>query len=259
MRKRPHLLILGGTAEARDLADRATALFGRGLSVTTSLAGRTRNPAAVVGELRVGGFGGAEGLTAYLRETIVDLVVDATHPFATRISAAAIAAARSCGVPLLALVRPAWKPRLGDRWIEVASAAAAAAILPTLGRRAFLTIGHAGLEAFCDVAGVHFLIRLVEPPASNLPLASHELLFARGPFTTEAERRIMADHAIDVLVAKASGGATIAAKIDAARALGIPVVMLRRPEYAPADCRASVDDALAWIVDRLRQAVEVAR
>jgi precorrin-6A/cobalt-precorrin-6A reductase len=257
--ERPHLLILGGTAEARVLAERTTALFGRSLQVTTSLAGRTRSHVALAGEVRSGGFGGSEGLAAYLRDAAIDLVVDATHPFATRISAAATTACRAQGVPLLSLVRSSWIPQPGDRWIDVADAAEAATILPSLGRRAFLTIGHSELQAFAGIPNVHFIVRLVDPPLAALPLASYELILARGPFAIEAERHIMVHHAIDVLVAKASGGASTAAKLDATRALGIPVVMLRRPEDERADCVERVEDALAWIERRLRQEAEGAR
>jgi precorrin-6A/cobalt-precorrin-6A reductase len=257
--ERRHLLILGGTAEARVLAERATALLGHSLRVTTSLAGRTRNHAALAGEMRSGGFGGSEGLAAYLRDASVDFVVDATHPFATRISAAAATACRVHGVPLLALARPPWIAQPGDRWIDVASAAEAAAIVPSLGRRAFLTIGRGELQAFSGIAGVHFVVRLVDPPASGLPLASYELILARGPFAIEAERFIMAHHAIDVVVAKASGGVSTAAKLDAARELGVPVAMLRRPEPEQTDRVERVEDALAWVACRIRQEAEVAR
>jgi precorrin-6A/cobalt-precorrin-6A reductase len=259
VRERRRLLTLGGTAEARLLAGRATAAFGDRLQVTTSLAGRTRAPAALVGEVRRGGFGGAEGLAAYLRHAAIDMVVDATHPFAARISTAASIACRGTGVPLLLLARPGWLPEPGDRWIEVGSAAEGASILPTLGRRAFLTIGHAEIEAFAGVVGVHFVIRLVDPPTTALPLGSYELIIARGPFVPDAERRIMVQHAIDVVVAKASGGEATAAKLVAARELAIPVLMLRRPEKAHANRVGSVDEALSWVELELRQAVEFGR
>jgi len=256
VRERRHLLILGGTAEARILAERATAAFGEQLRVTTSLAGRTRAPVALAGEVRRGGFGGPEGLAAYLRQAAIDMVVDATHPFTARISTAASSACGGMGVPLLLLARAAWSPGPGDRWIEVGSAVEAAAILPGLGRRAFLTIGHGEIKAFAGVTGVHFVIRLVDPPATPLPLDSHALIIARGPFAPGAERRIMVEHAIDVVVAKASGGDATAAKLMAARQLAIPVLMLRRPEKAHANRVGSVDEALAWIALELRQPVE---
>jgi precorrin-6A/cobalt-precorrin-6A reductase len=257
--ERRHLLILGGTAEARVLAERATAVFGRSLRVTTSLAGRTRSHAALAGEVRSGGFGGSDGLAAYLRAASVDWVVDATHPFATRISTAATAACGALGVPLLSLARPPWIPQPGDHWIDAASAAEAAAIVPGRGRRAFLTIGHSELQAFSGITSVHFVVRLVDPPAAALPLASYELILARGPFAIETERLTMASHAIDIVVAKASGGASTVAKLDAARELGIPVVMLRRPEHQHAERVERVEDALAWIERQLRQEAEVAR
>lgn len=259
MRERPHLLILGGTAEARHLAERATADFDQRLGVTTSLAGRTRNPAAVAGAVRRGGFGGSEGLAAYLRDASVDLVIDATHPFATRISAAAISACRTLGVPLLALSRPRWAPQPGDHWIEVASAAEAAALVPTLGPRVFLTIGHSALAAFAGIDRAHFVVRMVDPPAAALPLPSYELILARGPFTVAAERLIMERHAIDVLVAKASGGGAVAPKLEAARGLGIPVILLRRPEGERGERVERIEDALAWIGHKLHRAAEVVR
>ena len=259
MRERPHLLILGGTTEARLLAERVTADFGQGLRVTTSLAGRTLNPATLAGEVRRGGFGGSAGLAAYLGDASVDLVIDATHPFATRISAAAISACRSLRVPLLVLARPPWTPQPGARWVEVTSAVEAAALVPTLGRRVFLTIGQRDLNAFAGIDGVHFLVRLVDPPPAALPLRSYELVLARGPFIVAAERLIMERHAIDVLVAKASGGGATAAKLDAAHGLGLPVVLLRRPEEERSERVERVEDALVWIGHRLRQAAEVVR
>ena len=245
-----HLLILGGTAEARGLADAAHARFAGRLRVTTSLAGRTSTPAEPKGELRRGGFGGAAGLADYLGAAQIDLVIDATHPFATQITAAAQAACHVRDLPLLALTRSRWKARSDVRWIEVADAAEAASILPDLGRRAFLTIGQRGIAAFAPLSGVHFLVRLIEPPAAALPLRSYEILLGRGPFTLEDERHIMQRHAIEVLIAKDSGGEATAAKLEAARLLRIPVVMLRRPD-PPGTSVATIDDALCWIAEKL--------
>jgi precorrin-6A/cobalt-precorrin-6A reductase len=256
VREPRHLLILGGTGQARALAESATAQFAPSLRVTTSLAGRTLSPARLAGEVRRGGFGGAAGLADYLRATQIDFVIDATHPFAARISSTAQEACAALGIPLLTLARAAWVKEAGDHWIEAADAAEAAAQLPGLGRRAFLTIGHRDIAAFAGVGGVHFLVRLVDPPAGPLPLQAYDLVIGRGPFTIADERLIMEQHAIDVLVSKASGGASTAAKLAAARALRIPVIMLRRP---PQEARASVDrveDALAWIERRLLQSQE---
>lgn len=245
-----HLLILGGTAEARGLADAAHARFAGRLRVTTSLAGRTSTPAEPKGELRRGGFGGAAGLADYLGAAQIDLVIDATHPFATHITAAAQAACHVRDLPLLALTRSRWRAQSDDRWTEVADAAEAASILPSLGRRAFLTIGQRGIAAFAPLSGVHFLVRLIEPPAAALPLRSYEILLGRGPFTLENERRIMQRHAIEVLIAKDSGGEATAAKLEAARLLRIPVVMLRRPD-PPGTSVATIDNALCWIAEKL--------
>ncbi len=241
------------------LAAEAKARFGEELLVTTSLAGRTQSGPVLAGDVRRGGFGGTDGLAAYLQEAAIDLVVDATHPFATRISAAASAACGALGVPLLMLTRPAWTPRQGDQWIEASDAAEAASLVERLGRRAFLTIGHSKLAVFSALVGVHFLVRLVDPPDLPLPLTSYEVILGRGPFTVEAERSIMTRHAIDVLVAKASGGVSTVAKLDAARALSIPVVMLRRPSAAPGYGVARIEDALLWIERRLERFEEVAR
>lgn len=256
-RERRHLLILGGTAEARVLAEQASALLAQQLCVTTSLAGRTRETAALAGEVRRGGFGGVDGLAAYLQAARIDFVVDATHPFATRISKAAQEACRLLALPLLALTRTAWEERDGDRWITVENASEAAAILPRLGRRAFLTIGHSEIAAFSGIDKIHFLVRLVDPPAAALPLVSHEVILGRGPFTFAAERHMMERYAIDMLVAKASGGSATAAKLDAARALDIPVVMLRRPIVESGKSVESVAEALAWIAGRLAESEEV--
>jgi precorrin-6A/cobalt-precorrin-6A reductase len=252
-----HLLILGGTAEARALAGDALARFGQRLRVTTSLAGRTRAPMEPAGALRRGGFGGPAGLGAYLQTARIDLVIDATHPFATRISGAAKEACDAEGIPLLALARPPWIAQPGDRWIDAADADAAAAALPDLGRRVFLTIGQGELGAFSSLDRIHFLVRLIDPPPAALPLHAYEIVLGRGPFTVEGERLIMARHAIDVLVAKASGGASTAAKLEAARALGIPVVMLRRPARESGESVERVADALDWIAHKLEELQEV--
>jgi precorrin-6A/cobalt-precorrin-6A reductase len=248
---RAHLLILGGTGEAAVLAAAVIARYGETLLVTSSLAGRTGTPAPLPGRVRIGGFGGAAGLADYLAAAAVAVVIDATHPFAARISAHAQQACDALGVPRLMLRRPAWTHRPGDRWIGVESAAAAAARLPELGRRAWLTIGTRELDAFAGLTGIHFLVRTIDPPTDPPPLASCEIIVGRGPFTLAGERHILEQHAIDVLVVRASGGAATEAKLVAARELGLPVLMLRRP---PAPCGASVtsvEDALAWLAREL--------
>jgi precorrin-6A/cobalt-precorrin-6A reductase len=222
----PHVLVLGGTTEARELA---AALASRpGVRVTTSLAGRVSRPGAVDGDVRVGGFGGAEGLAAWLREHRVDAVVDATHPFAARITANAARAAAAAGVPSLVLRRPGWRAGPGDRWHEAASLTGAAALLPGLGRRVFLSTGRLGLAAFAHLTDLHFLVRSVEPPEPPLP-PDAEVLLARGPFTLEEETALLREHRVDVVVTKDSGGTATAAKLTAARDLRLPVVVVRRP------------------------------
>lgn len=245
------LLILGGTAEARALAAAALERFGARLAVTTALAGRTPAPAPVKGDLRLGGFGGTAGLEAYLRAARIDVLIDATHPFAARISASARLACARVGVPRALLARPPWPRHPGDRWVEVADATEAAAVLPSLGRRAFLTIGARDIAAFAPLTEMHFLVRLIAPPVAPLKLASYELVLGRGPFALDAERAFLAHQRIDVLVSKASGGAATAAKLTAAREAALPVVMLARPPAEPASCVADIGGALAWLSDRL--------
>ncbi|MGW4898378.1 cobalt-precorrin-6A reductase [Kitasatospora sp. NPDC004240] len=242
---RPHVLILGGTTEARTLA---AALDGDGgRRVTSSLAGRVAEPRLPAGEVRIGGFGGPEGLAAWLREGRVSALVDATHPFAGVMSHNAALAAAAAGVPLLALRRPGWSPVAGDRWHPVDSLAAAADALPGLGRRVFLTTGRQGLAAFAHLDGLHFLARSVDPPEAPMP-ASTEVLLDRGPFTLDGERAVLREHRIDVLVTKDSGGAATAPKLTAARELGLPVVIVRRPEPpAGVPVAATVTEALHWL------------
>ncbi len=234
------ILILGGTAEARALAG---ALDDR--TVITSLAGRTTSPLRPAGELRIGGFGGADGLAGYLREQRIDVLVDATHPFAERISANAAAASGATGVPLLVLRRPGWLEEAGDDWRRVPSLEAAASVLPGLGRRVFLTTGRQGIAAFAPVDECWFLTRSVEPPEAPMP-ERLEVLLDRGPFTLDGELRLLREHRIDVLVSKDSGGP--AAKLAAARQRGIPVVLVDRPPTVPATKTVTtVPEAVAWL------------
>ncbi|MDQ8705310.1 cobalt-precorrin-6A reductase [Streptomyces sp. LHD-70] len=242
-----HVLILGGTTEARRLAE---LLHGTpGLTVTSSLAGRVASPRLPPGEVRIGGFGGTEGLTAWLREHRVDALIDATHPFAGTISFHAARAAATAHVPLLALRRPGWVPVDGDHWHDAASLEAAAALLPGLGERIFLTTGRMGLAAFADAAldELWFLVRSVDAPSGPRPARS-ELLLERGPFTLEGERGVLRRYGIDVVVTKDSGGEATSPKLTAAREAGIPVVVVRRPPV-PEGVRevASPEEAVEWL------------
>ncbi|MFF4968208.1 cobalt-precorrin-6A reductase [Streptomyces sp. NPDC001037] len=222
-----HVLILGGTTEARRLA--ADLAARPGIRVTTSLAGRVARPAPVAGEVRTGGFGGPGGLADWLRAHRVDVLVDATHPFAATITANAVRAAAATGTRALLLRRPGWSPGPGDRWHPVGSLDAAAEALPRLGRRVFLSTGRLGLAAFRHLTDLSFVVRSVDPPEPPLPPYTRVVL-ARGPFTVADETRLLRGHRIDVLVTKDSGGKATAAKLTAARDLGLPVVVVRRPE-----------------------------
>jgi precorrin-6A/cobalt-precorrin-6A reductase len=241
------LLILGGTGEASMLARAALARFGAALNVTTSLAGRTERPSPPPGRVRIGGFGGVAGLAACLTEHGVDRLIDATHPFAARISTAARLACDEARVPRLLLLRPPWRRHPLDRWIEVDNVAAAAEVVGQVGRRAFLTVGTGEIACFAAATGVRFLVRLINPPAQRLPLRCHEVVIGRGPFTLAEERHRLERHAIDVLVCKASGGAATEAKILAAREFGLPVIMVRRPPQEPGDAVETVEAALDWL------------
>jgi precorrin-6A/cobalt-precorrin-6A reductase len=241
------ILLLGGTGEARALAAAIAARFGERIELVVSLAGRTQQPAAYAGASRTGGFGGARGLADYVRRERIDLVVDATHPFAATISDHAREAAAETGVELLALSRPEWQPVPGDRWTVVPDAAAAANAAGPLGERVFIAFGGREIEAFAGLAGKWFLVRRIEPPAGRLPLDRYEICLGRGPFSLEDERDLLRRHRIDVVVTKASGGAATRAKLDAARELGLPVVMIRRPGPDAAPGVPTVEAALRRI------------
>ncbi len=238
------MLVLGGTGEARGLA---AALAGRpGVRVVSSLAGRVSDPRLPEGEVRVGGFGGPERLAGWLREHDVRAVVDATHPFAERITASAVQATTAAAVPLLVLRRPGWRPGTGDDWHWVPSLEEAAASLTELGGRIFLTTGRQGLPAFAALDDLWFLIRTVDPPDPPLP-RNARLLLDRGPYTLDGELSLMRDHRVDTLVTKDSGGTMTMAKLAAARTLGLPVVVVRRPPAPDAPTVTTVGEALAHL------------
>ncbi len=249
MAETPRLLILGGTTEAAALAERATAT--QPIHVITSFAGRTRAPVAPAGEMRIGGFGGSEGLAQYLRRERIGLVVDATHPFAATISRNAASACAAAGVPRLMLVRPAWERQAGDHWIDAEDVPAAASALSAVGGRAFLTVGRNEVRHFAAADGAWFLVRVIDPPPDPLPLKNYEVIRGRGPFTVSDERALFASHRIDVLVSKNSGGTATYAKIEAARDRGLPVIMVRRPTLPDGDRAESAEGALAWIERRV--------
>lgn len=242
------VLILGGTTEASGLC-RALAGDER-FAPTLSLAGRTRAPALPPIACRVGGFGGAEGLAAYLAATGTRAVIDAVHPYAVRMSRNAVAAAASAGVPLLALRRPAWSPAEGDRWTVVDDLEGAARALGALPRRVFLTVGRQELGPFRDAPWHRYVVRSVDAPASTDLPPDALAITARGPFDVAAERALLSTHAIDVVVTKNAGGDAVRAKLDAARALGVEVIMTARPAKPPAEAVETVDAARHWLTAR---------
>jgi len=248
----PHVLIFGGTAEARVLAER---LSGRdGLKITLSLAGRTVSPAPQPVPVRVGGFGGASGLADYLIRQRIAAVIDVTHPYASAISANAVEAARQTHVPLLVLRRPPWTAVPGDRWTEVADARAAVHALRESPRRVFVALGRNELAPFTEAPQHHYLIRSVDPVNPPLPVPDAHYVTGRGPFREADDRALMVAHDIDALIAKNSGGDATYGKIAAARALGVQVLMLRRPSAPDAPAVERIEDAVAWLDHALTSA-----
>ncbi|WP_030162913.1 MULTISPECIES: cobalt-precorrin-6A reductase [Actinomycetes] len=246
------VLILGGTAEARALAE---ILDRDGIPIITSLAGRVQNPALPRGKVRIGGFGGVNGLLTWLREQQCIGVVDATHPFARKISASAAAATMSAGLPLLSLRRPPWQPQAGDHWLDVPDIAGAAAKVAEHadrqpGLRVFLTTGRQDVDVFAHIENAWFLIRLVDPPERETP-PQNLILRNRGPYTLEGERKLLHEHRVDVIVTKNSGGDLVRAKLDAARELELPVVMVQRPVTLTGTAVERPEDAARWVRQRV--------
>ncbi|TIS96330.1 cobalt-precorrin-6A reductase [Mesorhizobium sp.] len=240
------ILILGGTAEARQLA--GTLAARTDVSLTLSLAGRTESPVAQGVPTRVGGFGGAGGLAAYLRQNQIGLLIDATHPYAAQISANAAEAAHEAGVPIIALRRPGWEPAERDRWTLVDGVTDAVQALGTAPRRVFLALGRQEVAAFEAAPQHHYLIRSVDPVEPRLAVPDATYLLARGPFREADEHALLRDHHIDAVVSKNSGGEATYGKIAAARALSIEVVMIRRPALQDVASAETVE-ALAEMVD----------
>lgn len=236
------ILVLGGTAEGRAIA---AAAVDAGFDVVSSLAGRTKQPVVPAGSVRVGGFGGAEGLAQFLRDEEISAVINAIHPFAARMACNALEASERTGVPLLRLLRPSWAAR-DDNWVWVSSHAEAAVAAAADGGAVFLTVGRQHALDYAQALEGHEVVCRVAD-AGSLPWPTHwRVLQERGPFTLEGERALMRAHRVAVLVTKDAGGDHTAAKLDAARELGVQVVMLRRPE-GEGDVVSSVDEALAWL------------
>ena len=241
------ILILGGTQEAFQLADALAEMAG--VEIISSLAGRTNAPRMPRGIVRTGGFGGAEGLARYLRDERITHLINATHPFAAEISANAVAAAHAAGIPMMRLLRPAWTAQREDRWVPARHAAEAAELCRREGGRIFLSLGSGELAAFSHVHNAHFVVRMIDAPG-ELPLRNYRTITARGPFSLQDELRLLAEHHIGLVVAKNSGGQATYAKVEAARRLGLPIVMIERPGIAldpQSPALAQVAEVAAWV------------
>lgn len=246
MRNKPfRLLILGGTSEASALS---SALAGRtDIEAILSLAGRTQRPAPSPLRSRVGGFGEAEGLRAYLDDAGIDAVIDATHSFAAQMSRHAAQACAAAKRPMLIFTRPPWKQEHGDRWIEVATIEEAVDALGPIPRHVFLTQGRSQLAAFTAAPHHRYIVRAIEPPEEIDRLPRRRLILARGPFRLADEEALMREENIELIVSKNSGGAATYAKIEAARNLGLPIVMLRRPANPPVEQTTDLEAVFNWI------------
>lgn len=240
-----NLLILGGTGEGIALAEALQSMPD--IHVISSLAGRVANPKLPAGDVRIGGFGGVPGLTDYLRDNHIAAAIDATHPFARRMGWNAAEAAGAAGIPLLRYERPAWTPQAGDNWTMVDDWAQATAILRRSAKRVFLALGRQELAPFTELTDIAFVIRAVEPPDAAIKFIDAEIVLARGPFRLDDERALLQSRRIDCIVCKNSGGSATDAKLQAARELGIPVVMQRRPQRPDIPRVATVAAALAWV------------
>jgi precorrin-6A/cobalt-precorrin-6A reductase len=242
------ILILGGTIEASDLTAKLSVIPK--VEAIVSFAGRTRQPVKPSsGEIRIGGFGGQAGLIEYLQSQHINVLIDATHPFAAQISWNAAEAAIATNIPHLMVIRPAWIKTPEDEWIEVENVASAAQAIPEIAQRVFLSIGRQDLTPFVNVPEVWFLMRSIDPPDLEIPKG--KLLLDRGPFSLQQERQLLQEYQIDAIVSKNSGGNATYAKIIAAREFGIPVVMVRRPAIPLGEQVTNADSAVIWLTKNL--------
>jgi precorrin-6A/cobalt-precorrin-6A reductase len=242
-------LILGGTGDANQLAQ---AFVREKIDAIYSYAGRTQIPLGHALPTRIGGFGGVEGLADFIRHERITHVVDVTHPFAAEMSRHAIEACAATGVPLIALERTPWNRATGDNWIEVADINAAVAALPEKPAHVFLAIGRQHIAPFAAKPQHAYALRFVDAPDGALPLPDAEVIVSRGPFTLEGDRELMRSRGIELLVARNSGGAGARAKIDAARELGLPVIMIARPALPERPRVERIEDVLAWLAHDAR-------
>ncbi|MEM9147327.1 MAG: cobalt-precorrin-6A reductase [Pseudomonadota bacterium] len=240
----PNLLILGGTTEAARLCQR---LHEERIQGTVSLAGRVERPRDLPLRTRIGGFGGAAGLADYLRDQSISHLVDATHPFATQMSASAVEASQQTGVPLIALTRPPWTAQPGDRWTRVSGIEGAVQTLVGTPKRVMLAIGRQNLEPFAEQPQHFYLLRTVDPLLKPPAFPNHHAIVARGPFDVEEDLALMRAQAINTVVSKNAGGAAAYPKIAAARRLGLPVIMIDRPKGPPRRDVHTTEAVLDWI------------
>jgi precorrin-6A/cobalt-precorrin-6A reductase len=240
----PNLLILGGTTEATALA---RTVADAGLQGTVSFAGRVDRPVRQPLPQRIGGFGGVDGLANYLAAQNVTHLIDATHPFASAMSHNAVAAAARTRTPMVALTRPAWAPHPGDDWTHVPDIPAAVAALSGPAKNVMLAVGRMHLAEFAPNPQHRYLLRLVDPPKAPLPLPKTEVVVDRGPFSEASDRALMEAHDIDLIVSKNSGGTGAYAKLQAARALGLPVLMIDRPPQPNRFELSTPAEVLRWI------------
>lgn len=246
------VVILGGTAEARILANQLVDTYGDQLRVITSLAGRTEKPRLPKGEVRQGGFGGVDGLVAYLVETNTDILVDATHPYARQISAHAAAASTETETPFLMFVRPPWEQKDGDSWISVSDVERVAAAVPTETRACLITTGTNDLAKLANIRADKVFVRLIETPKEKLQLENAEIVHGRPPYKKDEERALFHLLGIDCLISKNAGGAGTYAKIEIANERGIPVVMIQRPALPDCEHVSDIEQAIRRIRDQLR-------
>ena len=241
-----NLLILAGTIEASGLAQKVAKA---GIKACLSFAGRVERLKSQPIPRRVGGFGGVAGLCEYLEEAAITHVIDATHPFAVQMSRNTVDACAALGLPLLGVERRPWLPKTGDFWIEVDSIVDAVAQLEIPQKRVMLALGRMHIEAFAAQPHHHYLLRLVDPPADDISLPDFHSIISRGPFTAEDDNRLLRDHSIDMLVSKNSGGSGASSKIEAARALSLPIIMIKRPPLLrKRQAVETVAEAMAWLL-----------
>jgi precorrin-6A/cobalt-precorrin-6A reductase len=243
------ILILGGTGEAADLARLIAQKLGSKTEVVTSYSGVTGHQPDLPGTVRVGGFGGAEGLISYIEQEGFDYIIDATHPFAEKISQSCYVAALATNTERVTLVRPEWEPLHNDRWLEVPDMKEAAKLIEKLGGRVLLTIGIKELSVFADIVNAHFVVRMVKEPTEKLPFKSYEVIVGHPPFSVEEECALLKEKKIRMLVTKNSGGEKTKHKIEAARKEGVSVLMIERPAPEPGERVNSVTEALTWLIE----------